>query len=127
MLSKHAPQPPPGPIPLLPSPHSCAGSTPLPLAASPTLRAQVPLALGNIFLVARAAFCVAANLTVCELLTRKRYAYLTREATGAFVNPFDRGAAANCLQFWSGAEPDWASELLIGRQVCGEVVAGRDG
>lgn len=81
------------------------------------LHVQIPLAVGNVFLVLRAACCVSANLTVCELLTRKRYAYLTRDGDGAFVNPFDRGVASNCIQFWGGSAPDWGQELHVGTEV----------
>ena len=78
---------------------------------------QWPLALGNLFLVCRAAMCISGNLTVCELLTRKRYPYLARGGMGGFVNPFDKGAASNCIQFWSTAKPDWGAELQSGMQV----------
>ena len=49
---------------------------------------QVPLFVGNAFLVFRQALCTAANVTTNELLTRGKYSYMRRD--DAFWNSFDR-------------------------------------
>ena len=68
---------------------------------------QGPLMLGALFILTRAAFCIAANLTTNESLVW-RYPYLF-SADGRYWNYFDRGVLANCLQFWvTGVpRPDW--------------------
>lgn len=67
-------------------------------------------------LLGRTLFCVAANLTTSELLTRDRYAYLNRD-DGTFWNRFDRGPVANCAQFWVANGPDWSEEYAAEQQV----------
>jgi len=76
---------------------------------------QVPLAAGTLFLAARAGACIAAELTVNELVGRRRYRYLADER-GRYTNRFDRGGPANCLRFWSGGDiaADWSAELEEG-------------
>lgn len=71
---------------------------------------QVPIFLSTLLLVARGAFCAAANLTVNELANRERYAYLRHcegndgqgEEAASFVycNRFDRGVARNLADFF---------------------------
>jgi len=51
-----------------------------------------------------------ANLTTNERLNRRRYAHF-RSPNGALVNPFDRGAARNCIAFLCPAKPRTASLL----------------
>ncbi|KAK9814386.1 hypothetical protein WJX72_004988 [[Myrmecia] bisecta] len=77
---------------------------------------QVPLVVGNGFLILRACVLTAANLTTNELLLRKRYEYL-KGPDGKFWNRFDRGPVQNCLQFWFERQPDWATEFSKGNQV----------
>lgn len=69
---------------------------------------QVPIFLSTLFLVARGAFCAAANLTVNELANRERYAYLRHNGDGRgqgeatsfhYCNRFDRGVARNLASF----------------------------
>ena len=91
------------------------------------------------FLLLRQLLCISANLTVNELLSRHRYRYLMHEADAAYYNRFDRGPAANCLQFWSKSPVDWgkayASEhqvscthrLSEGQQLSGRQVAQSSG
>jgi len=75
----------------------------------------VPCATANAFLVARALLCIAANLTTNELMRPTRFGYLAENFSGsgagsggAFLNPFDHGPAANCVQFWRAPHaPDW--------------------
>ena len=38
--------------------------------------AQVPLTMGNSFLMLRSSFCIAASLTTNELIGRARYGYM---------------------------------------------------
>lgn len=71
-------------------------------------------------LLARAMALAAANLTVNEWLNRHRYLYLQHEAAG-FCNRFDRGAAANCLDFWAGPTVTnwwqvWEAAEQVGRE-----------
>ena len=77
---------------------------------------QVPLLIGNAFLVLRQLLCIAANLTTNEILSRKKYSYL-RGSDGGFWNSFDRGCFANCLQFWCHSRPDWAAVYQEEQQV----------
>ena len=74
---------------------------------SPLMMLQGPLMLGALFILTRAAFCIAANLTTNESLVW-RYPYLF-SADGRYWNYFDRGVLANCLQFWviGVPRPDW--------------------
>ncbi|KAL4457408.1 hypothetical protein ABPG75_012273 [Micractinium tetrahymenae] len=72
------------------------------------------ICLGTTFLLLRQCLCAAANLTTNELLLRHKYGYL-KAADHTFLNPFDEGPAANCVQFWSEARPDWYS-LYVQRQ-----------
>lgn len=53
------------------------------------------------FLLMRALFLAAANLTVNEWMNRHRYVHLHYTGAG-FSNRFDRGVAANCYDFWCG-------------------------
>ena len=73
------------------------------------IAAQLPMTVGSLFILLRAAFCVSANLTVNESIVGKRYPYL-QTADRQFWNFFDRGMLANCLQFWlaGNSKPDWA-------------------
>ncbi|EIE24971.1 hypothetical protein COCSUDRAFT_83664 [Coccomyxa subellipsoidea C-169] len=77
---------------------------------------QVPLVIGSFFILLRAAFCIAANLTTNEGIVNVRYAYL-QGPDGKFWNYFDRGVLSNCLQFWltRTPRPDWA--LIYQREV----------
>ena len=75
---------------------------------------QVPLFVGNAFLVFRQALCIAANVTTNELLTRGRYSYMRRD--DAFWNSFDRGCVSNCWQFWFLPRPEWASIYMEEQQ-----------
>ncbi len=70
---------------------------------------QVPMIMGSFFILVRAAFCIAANLTTNEGVVNLRYAYL-QGPDGKFWNYFDRGVLSNCLQFWltQTPRPDWA-------------------
>ncbi|CAL8464042.1 g3577 [Coccomyxa elongata] len=70
---------------------------------------QVPMIMGSFFILVRAAFCIAANLTTNEGIVNVRYAYL-QGPDGKFWNYFDRGVLSNCLQFWltQTPRPDWA-------------------
>ena len=74
---------------------------------------QAPIFASTVLLVARGAFCAAANLTVNELANRERYAYLRhsdgsggREGSEAsspsffYCNRFDRGVAQNLAAFF---------------------------
>lgn len=71
---------------------------------------QVPSIALNILLVVRALFCAAANLTTTELMRPARFGYLSDSRDDTFVNPFDLGPVANCLQFWRAPRsPDWGS------------------
>ena len=72
--------------------------------------AQVPLLAVVAFLVGRQALCIAGNLTINELLNSHRYDYLRRD-DGTFYNRFDRGPAANCLQFWGNKAAAWDEEF----------------
>ena len=69
------------------------------------------------FLVGRQALCIAGNLTTNELLNSHRYDYLRRD-DATFYNRFDRGPAANCLQFWGRKPVAWDEvfheERLVG-------------
>jgi hypothetical protein len=78
--------------------------------------AQTPIFVSTVFLVARGAFCAAANLTVNELANRERYAYLRHHSSDRgggssgggggsepsllYCNRFDRGAARNLAAFF---------------------------
>lgn len=74
------------------------------------LSLQVPAAALNILLVVRALFCAAANLTTNELMRPSRFGYLADSRDESYLNPFDAGPIANCLQFWrAGPAPDWSS------------------
>lgn len=77
---------------------------------------QVPSAALNTLLVVRALVCAAANLTTNELMRPARFGYLADSRDDTFLNPFDAGPAANCLQFWRAPRaPDWGaaySELM---------------
>jgi palmitoyltransferase len=64
------------------------------------------LIAGTGYLAARQLFCVAAGLSVSELLLRQRTDYL-KAADGSFFNPFDAGPAANAARFWRRERPDW--------------------
>jgi len=75
---------------------------------------QIPLFVGNAFLVFRQMLCIAANVTTNELLTRGKYSYMRRD--DSFWNSFDRGCPANCWQFWCLPRPDWAAIYLVERQ-----------
>lgn len=59
-----------------------------------------------LWLVLRALWCVAGNITVNELACRGRYEHL-QDARGDFINRFDAGPAANCLQFWTSGLTEW--------------------
>lgn len=73
------------------------------------LSLQVPAVALNILLVVRALFCAAANLTTNELMRPSRFGYLADSRDESFLNPFDAGPVANCLQFWQAAQPaDWS-------------------
>ena len=77
---------------------------------------QLPIFLSTVFLVARGAFCAAANLTVNELANRERYAYLRHSSSDGSVgggggeggetssyfycNRFDRGVSRNLAAFF---------------------------
>ncbi|PSC69063.1 S-acyltransferase 23 [Micractinium conductrix] len=80
----------------------------------------IPIFCGTTFLLARQAFCVAANLTTNELILRRKYGYL-QARDNSYCNPFDNGLAANCGQFWSEARPDWYS--LYARRSPGQQAA----
>ena len=78
---------------------------------------QVPILCGSTYLVLRAFFCISANLTTNELLTRDRYTHMHRP-DGTFWNPYDRGVLANCHMFWCrNSLPDWGVVLREERQV----------
>jgi hypothetical protein len=62
---------------------------------------QVPTMFMSGFLLMRALFLAAANLTVNEWMNRHRYVHLHYTGAG-FSNRFDRGVAANCYDFWCG-------------------------
>ena len=72
--------------------------------------------MGSFFILMRAAFCIAANLTTNEGIVNVRYAYL-QGPDGKFWNYFDRGVLSNCLQFWltQTPRPDWA--LIYQREI----------
>ena len=70
------------------------------------LAVQVPLVMLMAFLVCRQALCIAGNLTINELLNSHRYDYMRRD-DDTFYNRFDRGPAANCLQFWRSPQVAW--------------------
>lgn len=72
--------------------------------------------MGSFFILIRAAFCIAANLTTNEGIVNVRYAYL-QGPDGKFWNYFDRGVLSNCLQFWltQTPRPDWA--LIYQREI----------
>ena len=78
---------------------------------------QVPLLVLVAYLLLRQLFCISANLTVNELLSRHRYSYLMHEADAAYYNRFDRGPAANCLQFWLKSKVDWGKAYESEHQV----------
>jgi hypothetical protein len=83
----------------------------------------VAFGLFNLFLVSRAVFGAMANLTVNEAENWKRYNYLLTDPDLAldkngeletssertFFNPFDKGAPANCVEFFHSPDgnPDW--------------------
>lgn len=80
---------------------------------------QVPSIVLNAFLVARGLVCAAANLTTNELMRPSRFGYLADTRDDTFLNPFDRGPAANCLQFWRPSRsPDWGSAYGELIEVC---------
>ena len=105
--------------------------------------AQVPLTMGNFFLMFRSAFCIAASLTTNELIGRGRYGYMKarlvwapcaclnamvvdtlhalrvplQDADGRHHNRFDRGPVSNCMQFWEKGWPDWAAVFEEAEQV----------
>lgn len=85
-------------------------------ATSILVALQVPLGIGNAFLILRQLACIAANLTTNELISRRKYSYLRAE-DGGFWNPFDRGCFSNCQQFWCLPRPDWAAVYQQSRQV----------
>jgi hypothetical protein len=62
---------------------------------------QVPTMFMSGFLLMRALFLAAANLTVNEWMNRHRYVHLHYTGAG-FSNRFDRGVAANCYDFCCG-------------------------
>lgn len=80
------------------------------------LLVQVPFTIAAIILSGRMAFCIAANLTVNELINRKRYTYLNHELAG-YSNRFDRGTVHNCFQFWCEPSQDWWSLFENGDRV----------
>jgi len=67
---------------------------------------MTPILGGTAFLAGRMVLCIASNLTTNELILRRRFDYL-KAADGSFYNPFDRGPAANCAQFFAAKRPDW--------------------
>lgn len=67
---------------------------------------QVPFFIGCLFLLGRALICIAANLTVNELMNRQRYSHFNHELAG-YCNRFDRGLLYNCYQFWLSPAQDW--------------------
>jgi hypothetical protein len=70
----------------------------------------VPAVALNSLLVVRALFCAAANLTTNELMRPSRFGYLADSRDESYLNPFDAGPIANCLQFWRSAHSqDWSS------------------
>lgn len=105
--------------------------------------AQVPVTMGNSFLMFRSAFCIAASLTTNELIGRGRYGYMkarcpssacacqsipppgwyphsqvaVQDADGRHHNRFDRGPISNCMQFWEKGWPDWAAAFEEAEQV----------
>lgn len=66
----------------------------------------VGILCSTLFLVGRQIFCVASNMTVNELMCRKKYDHF-KAPDGTFLNPFDQGLAPNCLVFWQEERPDW--------------------
>ena len=82
---------------------------------------QVPLTIGNSFLLLRQLLCVAANLTTNECLTRGKYSYMMTQQ-GSFWNSFDRGCWVNCQQFWCLPRPDWSAIYQEEQQVSVEPI-----
>lgn len=82
---------------------------------------QVPLFVGNAFLILRQLLCIAANVTTNECLTRGKYSYMMGE-DGYFRNSFDRGCLANCWQFWCLSRPDWAEVYQQEQRVCHDLL-----
>ncbi|GAX83078.1 hypothetical protein CEUSTIGMA_g10504.t1 [Chlamydomonas eustigma] len=74
---------------------------------------QIPFTVLSSYLLLRGLWCVAANLTVIELIKRKETPYLNHELAG-YCNRFDRGALSNCLQFWVYPSQDWWAEYEKG-------------
>ena len=62
--------------------------------------------IGTLFLTGRQLLYITANLTVNEMINRKRYVYL-KSMDGSYWNPFDEGPLHNCLAFWSGPDTNW--------------------
>ena len=93
-----------------------------PVLAGPLWRVALVLGLGLALAVAAPACLLLArfwlhrtrnalaNLTTNERLNRRRYAHF-RSPNGALVNPFDRGAARNCIAFLCPAKPRTVSLL----------------
>ncbi len=71
---------------------------------------QLFICLGTSYLLFRQCLCAAANLTTNELLLRHKYGYL-KAADHTFLNPFDEGPAANCIQV--GHSP-WLCRVMLG-------------
>lgn len=82
---------------------------------------QVPATVMSSSLVARTAFCAAANLTTNEMLRWQRFDYLTSGKGGGFSNAFDAGPIKNCLQFWAVPQPDWTEVYHSLKQADGRV------
>ena len=61
-------------------------------------------------LLIRQTFCAVSNLTTNEMSNSHRYEYLRMSKENlAYLNPFDRGLAPNCLAFLTEEDqiPDW--------------------
>ena len=80
----------------------------------------------NSFLLGRAALGAATNITTNEELNQHRYDYLQGGHGGAFLNPFDQGAAVNCEQYFRDAalQPDWDALVATGGGGTGAVGRG---
>ncbi len=70
-------------------------------------------------LLVRQIFCAVSNLTTNEMTNSYRYEYLRMSKENlAFLNPFDRGLAANCLAFLTEDDqlPDWDARNMEARK-----------